>query len=396
NQDALALLAKESPIEIEMFVHGAICVSHSGQCLMSSVIGERSGNRGLCAQPCRLPYNGHYPLSIKDMCLADHMQDILTMNIAALKIEGRMKPPGYVYGVTSIYRRLLDERRNATPDEIAYLAALFSRSGFTSGYFTGNMTKSMLGIRREEDKNAKIPPMPDVIFEKKEKIVLPARTHVLPEFISCKKPITKERFVKSARYAHANQIVNCEDLDIRYLPLDKFVKGKANGLIMPYPVLDKEKDKVLKQVDIAIQNGACHALITHLGQIPWFIGKECTLHGDYRLNITNGESACQYERLEDVILSPELTLPQIRDMHFAKSTIIYGHLPLMTLEKPVEEPHLKDRRGVVFPLVRAGGRDVVLNSVPVYMLDKKAALKKAGGGVHLMFIRETPQEVKQI
>ena len=151
----IAGLVRSSPIEIEMFVHGALCVSASGQCLFSSLLGGRSGNRGECAQPCRLHYNGEYPLSPKDLCLAGHMKEIIGTGVASLKIEGRMKSPDYVYSVVSLYRRLLDEGRDADAEEIKSLAAVFSRSGFTDAYFTRAVKKtpnSMLGVRTEADK----------------------------------------------------------------------------------------------------------------------------------------------------------------------------------------------------------------------------------------------------
>ena len=139
--------------EVEFFLHGALCVCHSGQCLFSSMIGGRSGNRGECAQPCRLPYNdGKYILSLNDLSLANHIKELVDYGVASLKIEGRMKSPDYVYTVTSIYRRLLDECRNSTKDEDAALARAFSRSGFTDGYFTGKTFGKMTGIRTEEDK----------------------------------------------------------------------------------------------------------------------------------------------------------------------------------------------------------------------------------------------------
>ncbi len=147
-----------SELEAEIFIHGALCVCHSGQCLFSSLVGGRSGNRGLCAQPCRLPYKNpkgnEYPLSLKDACLAMHVPRIIEMGVASLKIEGRMKPAEYVYGVTSIYRRLLDEGRAATCEEMNELRAIFSRGGFTDGYFTDNISKKMLGVRSEKDKES--------------------------------------------------------------------------------------------------------------------------------------------------------------------------------------------------------------------------------------------------
>ncbi len=152
---------KNSGIEVEVFVHGALCVSHSGQCLFSSVVGGRSGNRGLCAQPCRLPYategikgkpQNEYPLSLKDLSLARHVPALIEAGVASLKIEGRMKSPEYVGGVVSVWRKLLDEGRRATDEEMTHLAELFSRDGFTDGYYCQCISPSMLGMRSEEAK----------------------------------------------------------------------------------------------------------------------------------------------------------------------------------------------------------------------------------------------------
>lgn len=149
--DVLSVTKNAIP-ETEIFLHGALCVSHSGQCLFSSLVGGRSGNRGACAQPCRLPYDRRERLSLSDLCLAPHIPALIDSGVASLKIEGRMKSPGYVYGVTKIYRRLLDERRAATQSEIAELRRIFSRGGFTDGYLTGSMTRGMLGVRSASDK----------------------------------------------------------------------------------------------------------------------------------------------------------------------------------------------------------------------------------------------------
>ena len=151
-----------SGMEVEIFVHGALCVSHSGQCLFSSMVGGRSGNRGLCAQPCRLPYcaegckgrpQNEYPLSLKDLSLARHVPSLIDAGVASLKIEGRMKSPAYVGGVVSVWRKLLDERRAATDEEMRHLSELFSRDGFTDGYFNQCISPDMLGMRDEEAKS---------------------------------------------------------------------------------------------------------------------------------------------------------------------------------------------------------------------------------------------------
>ena len=139
--------------ETEVFLHGALCVCHSGQCLFSSMVGGRSGNRGECAQPCRLPYNdGKYILSLNDLSLAEHVKELIDSGVASLKIEGRMKSPDYVFTVTSIYRRLLDENRNSVREENRRLERAFSRGGFTDGYYTGDVFRKMTGVRSEEDK----------------------------------------------------------------------------------------------------------------------------------------------------------------------------------------------------------------------------------------------------
>ncbi len=146
-------IVDNSLAECEVFVHGALCVCHSGQCLFSSLVGGRSGNRGECAQPCRLPYNNKYPLSLKDYSLAEHVSALIESGVSSLKIEGRMKSADYVYEVTSVYRGLLDSHRNANQGEMRRLSDIFSRNGFTDGYFVGNIEKKMTGVRTEEEKN---------------------------------------------------------------------------------------------------------------------------------------------------------------------------------------------------------------------------------------------------
>ncbi len=151
----IAKITEKCLPETEVFLHGALCVCHSGQCLFSSLVGGRSGNRGECAQPCRLPYSGGYPLSLADLSLAEHIPSLIKSGTASLKIEGRMKSPDYVYTVTSIYRSLLDECRKPTENEKRRLLRAFSRGGFTDGYYTEKIeSRSMLGIRSQNDKAA--------------------------------------------------------------------------------------------------------------------------------------------------------------------------------------------------------------------------------------------------
>ena len=155
SREEIRYICKESPIEIEVFVHGALCMCYSGQCEMSAVIGRRSGNRGLCAQPCRMQYKlgeggaNAYPLSLRDLCLADYITELSNMGVASLKIEGRMKRAEYVAIVTGIYSRILNEGRAATDKEKRILNDIFSRSGFTEGYYKSELGRKMFGIRTE-------------------------------------------------------------------------------------------------------------------------------------------------------------------------------------------------------------------------------------------------------
>ncbi len=512
----LSALCKSSPIETELFIHGAICVSQSGGCLASSLIGGRSGNRGECAQPCRLPYrcaakNGRdaYPLSLKDMCLASHITDILTLGAASLKIEGRMKSPEYVYGVTRIYRTLLDERRNASAEEISKLHALFSRSGFTDGYFTKKIDKSMLGIRTDADKaetsvhTAKstdfaalikerrrplnmhlrieadkpasltaeldeysvtvtgvvpdkainqpltyeaviknleklggTPFMPgsgsvhlddglimplsainalrrDAVDEITKKLTLP-REAKLPQKL-CAPEYTPAPQKKTARFHTYESIPeNTKNLDTVYLPLEKFtpeMADRVNGVIIPPVVFDSEKAEIESMLGGAYAAGIRHVLVSNLGHIQMAKDAGMTLHGDFRLNIFNAYTADVLTSLgfADLMASPELTLPKLRDLGLAP--IIYGRVPLMTLEKCVirelyscEEckKHdflaIRDRKGTDFPVARAWNhRNIMYNSVPVYMEDKKDELAKfriTGG--HYIFTDESKNRAEEI
>ena len=154
DREEIRYICKHSPIEIEVFGHGALCMSYSGQCYLSSVIGGRSGNRGRCAQPCRQCYGysrreNRYPLSLKDNCLVAYVKELEEMGVASLKLEGRMKRPEYVAAVTGVYRRALDGQA-VTDEMMSTLLTAFNRQGFTDGYYTSHTGKTMFGIREEK------------------------------------------------------------------------------------------------------------------------------------------------------------------------------------------------------------------------------------------------------
>ena len=153
SREEIRYICQNSPIEIEVFAHGALCMCYSGQCYLSAAIGGRSGNRGRCAQPCRQSYGygrweNRYPLSLKDNCLVPYLQALEDMGVASIKLEGRMKRPEYVATVTRVYRQAISSG-NVTRPMMAALHTAFNRQGFTDGYYTGNTGKTMFGIRED-------------------------------------------------------------------------------------------------------------------------------------------------------------------------------------------------------------------------------------------------------
>lgn len=157
-------IKEQTGLEMETFIHGAMCYCYSGQCLFSSIAGGRSGNRGRCAQPCRLPYqlkvNGKtaldgevYPLSLKDMCTIQHIPELIMAGIDSFKIEGRMKKPEYTAGVTSIYRKYIDrfydnpgKYTETDSDDLRKLSSLYIRSGVQNGYYFRHNGREMITL----------------------------------------------------------------------------------------------------------------------------------------------------------------------------------------------------------------------------------------------------------
>ncbi len=513
-RDDIEYLVANSPIEIEAFTHGALCVCHSGQCLFSSIVGGRSGNRGECAQPCRLPYTNDegeqfYPLSLKDLSLANHITDLIECGVHSLKIEGRMKSPEYVYGVVKAFRTLLDEGRNATNGELISLAKIFSRDGFTDSYYQRSISSSMLGIRSDKQKqiskvalysSEKMDEAPIV----KKKVVARAIIKLgqtmslelecdegtkviaygsMPE-IAINAPLSRENAYKNLSKFGASafelesleididenvivpiSLINalrrdaCEMLERKlsegkeerigfdsfsplnsknkkstllsarfndplqitdevrkyfdriYLPLHKY-NGECDGIVLPPVILDSERSKVDKMLENAKEKGAKYALVGNLGALELVKKFGLSIHGDFRFNVYNNESVLKLESLgvESIILSPELTLPQMRDVKGDTSSIVYGRLPLMLLEKCVNKElgscedckngtlTLTDRMGISFPVLHEfEHRNVIYNSAPTYMADRNSDLDRAGiTNRHFVFSTELADEVDEI
>lgn len=517
--DNLRAAVTNSPIEIEAFIHGALCVCHSGQCLFSSLVGGRSGNRGECAQPCRLPFRtdkgrSDYPLSLKDLSLARHVPELIDAGLSSLKIEGRMRSPEYVLTVTRIWRRLLDEGRAANEDEVCRLGEAFSRDGFTDGYFTARIGHSMLGVRSEQDKQAgrtlepfkgltcRIPIQMKATLCRGEPISLTvtagtasytATGNVPQDAINApldeatvRRQLTKlgntpyeasdchitmddglmlpisalnalrraavdglmgngerlntaelsyapvsvrtERKTAVERSAHMTSVAQLTDaaidyFDICYLPFEALLAisdeqwARLNeqtelAVALPPVIMDHEREAVKNGLSLLAARGVKRALLGNWGHLPLVREMGMMPDGDLRLNITNTETValCEHLGISRPILSPELTLPQIRDIGGDVRSVVYGRLPLMLLEKCVireiadcktcdrSAAELVDRRGVHFPVLRtADHRNVIYNSLPTYTADEQDKLSRhRTGGWHFIFSTERPREVDEV
>jgi collagenase-like PrtC family protease len=384
--------------------------------LLSSFIGERSGNRGDCAQPCRLPFsdkkggnrNDHI-LSLRDNCLASHIPKLAQMGIASLKVEGRMKNAEYVRSAVETYRHLLDENRIATPQEISALANIFSRGGFTDGYFT-NKPENMLGTRdsnAERTFHAKTPLVQPPVQRKKAEfppLIRPPLSNI-PPYKPPRGP-HKTKLLRTARFYMPESIPNSDYFDVIYLPLEHFTSGcRANGVLLPPIISDNQIDNIAQKLAAAKTAGAQHVLVGNPGHIELAKASGLTIHGDFRLNITNTQSAVHYAQFMDsVMLSPELNVAQMRDINARKSVVVYGRVPMMTLaRKPNINRdnngwgNLRDRTNKTFPLITEGGTDVMFNCHPTYMADKQDILQKAGlRNWHFIFSTETHNEVQRV
>ena len=502
-------LVEEGPLPAEIFLHGALCVCHSGQCLFSSLVGGRSGNRGECAQPCRLPYqNGKHLLSLKDLCLAEHIPEIIESGVCSLKIEGRMKAPAYVGGVCRIYRRLLDEGRAATAAEMEALSRLFSRDGFTDGYFTGRTERGMTGMRSEQAKaesrtlneetfapkkapiaaaltlregeectltltlgdvtvtargdtvqtakNAAlteetllraVTKLGDTDFSLREEdvsittqgcVFLPMgalnalrrrAVEMLTEHLSrplepktedtrLPAPVPAEDASKIQKtavfydYDVWTKLGNDLSLfDLTFVPLfAPLERGEKipDGVVLPVVIPDSEEEEVLRRMKEVRRLGVTWALIGNVGQISLAREADLIPFGDFRLNVTNRDSLAHYgERgVAALVASPELTLPRLRDLRGTFATI-YGRIPLMITERCFVKENggcekcgkftLRDRTGAEFPILREWRhRNLIFNSLPTYMGDRKKELESMGiRRHHFIFSTETAEEARR-
>ena len=495
SRDEIAEIAKDSPIELEVFVHGALCMSVSGQCYFSAMLGGRSGNRGACAQPCRLPFfveggTGH-DLSLKDCSIIPHLRELEEMGIASAKIEGRMKRPEYTAAAVAACRQSLDTGV-ADPELMKRLEAVFSRSGFTDGYYTGKRGVSMFGIRSKEDvvsaTNKVFGTIHTMYKDERQSVPLQAELEIRKGVISrlsvrdndgnsasvegavpekaLKVPLTEERCASyicktgGTPFRIDKLTTKLDDglsmpalelnslrrnaLDIllnkrsqrpgvpfrdKSLPqsgnrpgtLPEYYRARFTGgdipddfldselIYVPYDLSDSKLNELLDRgfalaVEIprgmfGIENriyerlrqvqalGINEVLASNLGAVEMAKTLGMDIHGGFGLNIANTASIewAEREGLLDVEVSFELTLEQISRLggRLPIGIISSGRLPLMLARNcPGNNSSLrpapmllKDRKGMEFPLQSSGTCTEVLNSVPLYLADRRRELK---------------------
>lgn len=318
--EEISAMHKASPLEIETFIHGALCYSYSGQCLMSSIFGGRSGNRGRCAQPCRLPYSvtmdhrkykgnkDFCALSLKDICTLDILPDILEAGVMSLKIEGRMKQPAYTAGVTAVYRKYLDmylsgKEYHVQEKDRKYLLELFSRGGSCKGYYDMYRGPEMMAFANEK-KSGNIQPEIRKIKEKIHgNLILSPESPVILE-ITCKgqtvtamggevqfaknQPMEEQR-IRQQMEKLGNTDFQWEDLNIEingriFVPVKVLNEVRRDALSQLREALIgcQKRAQVTKQPTKSKDQAACHRRVTD--SLPVYVSCERSDTAEVLLN----------------------------------------------------------------------------------------------------------------
>jgi len=512
---ALCVKAKELGMIVEVFVHGALCMSVSGQCLLSAFLGSRSGNRGLCAGPCRLPFEVKggtgYDLSLKDLSLLQYLQELYEIGVRSFKIEGRMKRPEYVAAATAACREALDQGRVENQLELT-LKNVFSRSGFTAGYYEGKLGRNMFGIRTKEDvvsADLAFPAIHELYRKERSAVPIKLKANILsgkPITLTLSdyegncvtlsgdipqsaqnKPLSPESAAKNlckfgaTAYFVKEQEINIsdglfvpagllneirrkatEELDLKrgrlthqestaqYTP--KFSKPQAprstqqlfarfesaeqipddlsgiDAIIFPIekdpeklsglgvPVIAdiprgiSEEQNILDWLENYKKIGCNKALCGNLAAVKLALESGFEIIADQGLNIANGESLNQLSAwgINGSVLSCELSLGDISHLNSNLKTgiVAYGNIPLMLFRNcPLKNGSscadcnkngkITDRKNTEFPVRCRGGYSELLNSVPIWLADKKHDFDNLDF-IILYFTRESKSEAGSV
>jgi len=503
--------AQELSMTVEVFVHGALCMSVSGQCLLSAFLGSRSGNRGLCAGPCRLPFKAKggtgYDLSLKDLSLLEYLGELYDMGVRSFKIEGRMKRPEYVAAATAACRQALDNGIIEAELENT-LKNVFSRSGFTAGYYQNRLGREMFGIRTKDDvlasdtafaylhtlyrserKNVPIGIKAEILKDKPVTLTLTDGENSVTAFgeipqTAKNRALTSEDVLKNITKLGATPYYDegggvnlddglfvsagelnllrrtaCEMLDSErakvkhaqsnavYIKEKKINKPHKNKLYIRiekkeqipknfdgidgiiYPLENEPfifNDNILHIVDIPRgiisedliatrlekfkEAGYKSCLCGNLAALEIARQKGFAIFADTGINITNSESikTAEFFGVTAAVMSVEETIEDLCKIpsDIEKGIIVYGNIPLMlfkncplkngnSCDKCDKNGTLTDRKGIEFPVRCRLSYSELLNSVPIWMADKRQDTEKFDFTV-LYFTRETPQRVNEV
>lgn len=395
NKAEVKKITDSTDVEIEMFVHGAHCMSVSGQCYMSSMFGGRSGNRGLCAQPCRLPFAAEggtgYDLSLKDLSLAQRIGEIRELGVDSLKIEGRMKRPEYVAAAVTAIRQSRDGEPN--DDMLKKLRGVFSRSGFTDGYFENNRGRDMFGTRQKEDvTSATNVLLKDLakLYEKEqprfgvdfhltvlegEKVSLSALSE--GKFVFCESEAIPEKAINKplTKEVLSERIAKCGGTQFY---ADKIEIDLDEGLIVPASVINELRRRVLEELENKLTSVKVYSFTD--------VDVPSTLKELQNKAVGNKNKVKFNVRVASVSRIPE-NLENVENLY----------IPLMTAENSVEKlKNLPVSVGIEVPRGIFGAEELVEKRLAMFKthglkiaycstLDAVAIAKKLGFEIHTGF-----------
>ena len=394
NKSNIKFIRKNFGKELEIFVHGALCVSISGSCLFSSFIGGRSGNRGKCAQPCRKKYSGCFYLSTKELNLLAKIPELIEKGIDSIKIEGRMRTPYYVATTTSVYRKAIDDfysgKFKITPEMKEKLKSAFSRD-FTEGCYSSedvfNREKAT-GESKVIEKEYEVP----IKFVLINRQSINFKVSKIPE----KEAEEKRLFVRV--YNFEDGIVASENgADIVYLDLfDKdFVKLKNKiksklYAVTPRIMFDSDVEKIKERIKEISPDGL---LAGNLGVLGFKL--KMPIHLDYNCNCFNDLNLNYLETLGAFpIISPELSIKEqseFKNKNFA--SFVHGKIRLMTLVHKFDKNEIEDEKGFKFFINPIFNGFEILNEKELGLFNKCKNLRNSG---IVNFFIDTEKDVGKI
>jgi len=376
-KEEIEVIRKNFSKELEIFCHGALCVSISGQCLFSSLLGGRSGNRGKCAQPCRKKYNNNYLLSTKELCLIEKIPEIIKAGINAIKIEGRMRTPYYVATATETYRKAIDSfyqnEFNIPKKMIAKLQSAFSRE-FTQGWFKDS--KDIFNINKASAKKGE---HLKEFYEVSSRPFKTKRNAVKVELPKINEVSSKESMLIVRAYnkndalstdSNGADIVYFDLFDKNFTSLKSTLTCKLFG-ILPRIILDKDKEEILRNIKEKKPEGIFTGNFSTLD-----LNLDIPIHTDYNLNSFNDIDRNYFsDRNALPVISPELSineLKQFRNKNFI--VMVHGKIRMMTLRHQLKEGWIKDERGGLFEIKNIPHGSEILNKKELGLLSKSSEL----------------------